>query len=218
MGVTFGNYHSKIDFNLDYLHKEVTAPEPKRTVVNIPLVHGSLDLTNRLTGNEPIYENRELNLYFEIRSLRAFWMLDYGNILEKIHGRLMNVIFDEDPNYYWRGVVTVGDLEDHGFTAGFPVTIDAFPFKWRTQADYVDTYTLGTAPTPDDYDATINVQYPVAIPEFDCSGVIITYREQKFTASGTHYTPPGMLFTKGTQTMNLYGVGDAKLYIRGGAL
>lgn len=218
MGVTFGTYHSKVDFNLDYLHKEVTAPEPKRTVVNIPLVHGDLDLTNRLTGNEPIYENRELNLYFEIRSLRAFWMLDYGNILEKIHGRLMNVIFDEDPNYYWRGVVSVGDLEDHGFTAGFAVTIDAFPFKYRVQSELVDTYTLGTAPSLAEVTASFTVPYAVAIPEFTCTGVIITYRDQMFTASGTNYTPPGMLLTKGAQTMKLYGSGTAKFYIRGGTL
>lgn len=218
MGVTFGNYHSKIDFNLDYLHKEITAPEPKRTVVNIPLVHGNLDLTERLTGNEPIFENREIGLYFEIRSLRAFWMLDYGNILEKIHGRLMNVIFDEDPNYYWRGVVAVGDLEDHGFTAGFPVTIDAFPFKYKVQSELVDTYTLGTAPSLATVTANFNIPYAVAIPEFTCTGVIITYKDQMFVASGTNYTPPGMLLTKGAQTMKLYGSGTAKFYIRGGML
>lgn len=218
MGVTFGTYHSKVDFNLDYLHKEVTAPEPKRVTVDIPLVHGNLDLTNRLMGNAPVYENRELSFYFEIRSLRANWMLDYGNILEKIHGRKMHVIFDEDPNYYWDGVVTVGDLEDHGFTAGFEVKLDAFPFKYAVQADYVDTYALGTAPTPDDYDATVDVPYPIAIPEFTVTGAIITYRDQKYTVSGTHYTPPGMLLTKGEQEINIYGVGTADLYIRGGVL
>lgn len=218
MGVTFGTYHSKVDFNLDYLHKEITAPAPKRVTVDIPLVHGDLDLTERLTGSAPVYENREITLYFEIRSLRAYWMLDYGNILEKIHGRMMHVIFDEDPNYYWQGVVSVGDLEDHGFTAGFSVTINAFPFKYSVQSEYIDTYTLGTAPALDDYDATIDIKYPVAIPEFTCTGVIITYRDQKFTASGNHYTPSGLLLTKGQQELNLYGAGDAELYIRGGVL
>ena len=127
MGVTFGEYHSKVDFNLDYIHKEVTAPEPKITTVNIPLVNGKIDLTNRLTGNQPVFENRELTFGFEIRSLRAFWMLDYGNLLEKLHGRTMNIICDEDPNWFWNGRVSVGDLEDHGFTAGVTITVDAFP-------------------------------------------------------------------------------------------
>lgn len=221
MGVQFGEYHSKVDFNLDYLHKEVTAPKPKTTSVSIPLVNGDIDLTYRLIGNQPVFENRELTFGFEIRSLRAFWMLDYGNLLEKLHGRTMNVICDEDPNWYWNGRVSVGDLEDHGFTAGVTITVDAFPFKWAIQTEDIDTYTLGTAPDPDDYDATFDIKPMIALPEFTASngGVVITYRDQIFVATGSNYTPPGMLMMRGdAQTMNLYGIGTIDFKIRGGSL
>ena len=142
-------------------------------------------------------------------------MLDYGNILDKIHGRLLNVIFDEDPNYYWRGVVHVGDLEDHGFTAGFEVKIDAFPFKWsRTPSSILSYGSVGTT------NATITIVPQIALPVFTVvNNLEITYNSQVFVATSVIKSPPGLMFRKGAnQALKLVGTGAVTVDIYGGYL
>ena len=215
MAVTFDSYNSKAEWNLDYLHKKISAPKPKTVSVNIPLVHGDIDLTNRLAGNAPIFENRELSFYFEIRSLRLAWIRDYQAILEKIHGRIMNVYLDEDPGFYWRGRVTVGNLEDHGATAGFEVKVDAFPFKWSRTPESILTYSsVGTT------NATIDIVPDIALPVFTVvNNLEITYNSQVFVATSIISTPPGLMFKQGTnQALKLVGTGAVTVDIYGGYL
>ena len=217
MGVTFGAYHSRTNFKLDYIHKEIPAPEPKTASVSIPLVHGDIDLTERLTGPDPVFQNRELVFGFELRSMRSSWMSDYSDILSKIHGRILDVGLDEDPGYTWRGRVNVGPLEDHGFTAGITITVDAFPFKWKTTADGTYTYTLSGATTE-----TINITTQIAKPVFTFSSsnsIEVTYDGQVFVATDVIGSPPGLLLHKGSsQSIKLDGTGAVTFKYYGGYL
>lgn len=213
--VTFGSYNSKTNFHLDYLHKVIKEPKVKTTTVNIPLVHGELDLTERLTGSDPIFANRQITLNFELRSIRSAWMTDYSTIMQSLHGRVMNVILGEDPNYYWNGRVTVGALEDHGFTAGITISIDAFPFKWKNTSTTVGTYTLNSTVKT----VTFTISDQLALPEFTTSNTAnIEYNGQIFAASSSVLSPPGMLLKKGSCTVKLTGSGSCTFRYRGGAL
>ena len=174
MGVTFGTYHSKTTFHLDYLHKEIASPEVKRNVISIPLAHGDIDLTARMTGGEPVFANRNIMLQFELRSMRSNWMTDFANIMQKLHGRIMDVVLDEDSNYRWNGLVTVAGLEDHGSTAGITINVDAYPYKWSKTAENTLNYTsVGTRTV------SINVTSDIAIPKFTvANNCEITYKNQ----------------------------------------
>ena len=214
--VTFGSYNSKTNFHLDYLHKVIKEPKVKTTTVNIPLAHGELDLTERLTGPDPIFANRQITLNFELRSMRSAWMTDYSTIMQSLHGRVMNVTLSEDANYYWNGRVTVGALEDHGFTAGITVTVDAFPFKWKSSQTTVGTYTLSSTVKT----VTLSITDQIAKPEFTVANTTnIEYNGQIFVATSSIVAPPGMLLKKGnSQTVKLTGSGSCTFKYRGGAL
>ena len=218
MGVKFGAYHSRTNFGLDYLHKEIESPEPKYTTVNIPLVHGDLDLTERLTGPDPVFNTRKLTFNFEMRSMRSSWITDHADIMSKLHGRILNVELDEDPGYYWRGRVTVGPIEDHGFTAGIQIQVDAFPFKWSKTPELEGSYTLSGGSTT----ITISITSIIAKPVFDfalLNNVEVTYNNQVFVASPTIKTPPGLLFKKGNnQSLILKGSGAVMMDVYGGVL
>ena len=213
--VTFGSYNSRVDFHLDFIHREISPPAPKTATVNIPLAHGILDLTERLTGTEPIFNNRNIDLAFELRSMRSAWMTDYANIMQCLHGRVLNVTLSNDSAYYWNGRVTVGMLEDHGFTAGITISIDAFPFKWKNTSSTVGTYTLSSTARS----VTVNISDQIALPEFSTSGTAnIEYNGQIFAANSSVLSPPGMLLKKGSCTVKLTGSGSCTVRYRGGAL
>lgn len=215
MGVTFGTYHSKTNFHLDYLHKEIASPEPKTNIVSIPLTNGDLDLTERMTGGSPVFTDRNILLQFEMRSMRSAWLTDYANIMKALHGRVMDVTLDEDNGYRWHGRVTVGPIEDHGFTAGITINVDAYPYKWSKTAENTLNYSsVGTRTV------SINVSADIAIPKFTvANNCEVTYRNQVYVATSQVSSPPGLVFLKGnSQSLKLVGSGSCKVEWFGGAL
>lgn len=213
--VTFGSYNSKVDFHLDYIHREISPPAAKTATVDIPLAHGTLDLTERLIGTEPVFRNRNIDLTFELRSMRSAWMTDYANIMQCLHGRVLNVTISNDSAYYWRGRLSVGMLEDHGFTAGITISIDAFPFKWKNTSTTVGTYSLTSSART----VSLTISDQIALPEFSTSGTAnIEYNGQIFAASSSVLSPPGMLLKKGSCQVKLTGSGSCTFRYRGGAL
>lgn len=215
MGVSFGTYHSRNDYGLDYLHKDIAAPKAKVVSVNIPLRQGVLDLTSRLTGDAPVFNNRTITLQFEMRGLRSTWMRKWSTIAANLHGRIMDVALDEDPGWYWTGRVSVNALEDHGASAGLKITVDAFPFKWSTGLVEVGSYTLSGETTE-----TFAIPYQVALPIFDVTGnTQITYNGEIFVATPSVKSPPGLYLKTGIdQDITIDGSGACTFAYRGGIL
>lgn len=218
MGVLFGDHHSKVDYNLDYLHKTISSPEPRTVMVEIPAVNGALDLTDRLYRSDPVFGTREIELDFEMRSLREAWISEHSKIMRDLHGRRMHITLDEDPNFYWDGRVTVGEIEDHGASAGIHITAEVFPYKWARDLELVDMFNLLGEET-----YTFDVKDPIVQPVFDPGSsqenIVITYRGQTFISTGARRTPPGLLFKAGDgQEMTLDGTGRCDLYFRRGSL
>lgn len=217
MGVTFGTYHSKTYFNLTYIHREIEAPGVKVVSVDIPLVHGKLDLTDRLTGGYPVFENRKLTLGFEMINIRNNWLTNWANVANTLHGKVMEVKLDEDPNWYWVGRVSVGPLEDHGFTAGVTITVDAFPYKWNTSTTSVGTYSsVGTRSV-----SFTMSGYAIAQPIFTVSNNLqVTYNDEIFIATSAVKSPHGLYIkqSSSSQSVSLVGSGNCTFAYRGGSL
>lgn len=215
MGVTFGSYHSKTNWGLDYLHKEISSPALKTVSVSLPLVHGKTDLTDRMTGGNPVYDNRTLTFVFEMRTFRSTWLTNWSNIAAAVHGKTLQVTLDEDSSWYWIGRVTVGALEDHGSTAGLTITVDAFPFKWSKTTTSVGSWnSVGTRTI------TLNVTDPILLPEFTvANNLTVTYRNQMYVATSSVKSPAGLVFRKGnSQSIGLSGSGSCSFVYRKGSL
>ena len=130
-GVTFDNRHSYWDWGLMLKNPpEISAPEPKTHYVDIPGAHGSLDLTEALTGKVQ-YKNRTLTLEFITKADRENWSAIYSDILSELHGQLKEEIsLDDDPMHHYRGRVKVGDpvRENDGYVS-VKMTAEVEPFK-----------------------------------------------------------------------------------------
>lgn len=128
-GVRFDSKHSYWDWGL-MLHKppEITAPEPKTHYVDIPGAHGSMDLTEALTGKVQ-FKNRTLTLEFITRAGREEWSALYHAILTELHGRMKEITVDDDQMNSYKGRVTVGEpVWVNAKTVTVKITAEVEPF------------------------------------------------------------------------------------------
>lgn len=109
---------------------EISSPEPKTHYVDIPGAHGAMDLTEALTGKVQ-YKNRTMTLEFITKADREDWSAIFSDILSELHGQLKERIsLDDDPMYYYKGRVTVGDpVRENDKYVSVKMTAEVEPFK-----------------------------------------------------------------------------------------
>lgn len=158
-----------LDFGLDFIHKEIGEAEAKTYYVDIPLSDGSIDLTESLSKIIR-YNNREITMVFEIRKDRTEWAQLMSDLNQEWNGRQVKVVFSDDTEYYWRGRASVGALEDHGFTAGVTLTVNAEPYKRTVAPEIYGPFTLASNTSET---VTIANTHVKAWPSFYCSSAMV---------------------------------------------
>lgn len=128
-GVTFGNKHSFRTWNLLLKSRPVISPPvPKTKMIQVPGTNTVIDLTEALTG-EVKYETRTIRCEFCVIGGRSKWSAVYSAILNEIHGKRMQIIMDDDPNYYYIGRVAVEEWESEKVTSTIVITAEVEPYK-----------------------------------------------------------------------------------------
>ncbi len=128
-GVMFGNKHSYWNWGLMLrAAPKITSPAPKTHYVDIPGAHGSVDLTESLTGKVQ-YKNRRITLEFVTMAGREDWSAIYSDILAELHGQMKDIRLDDDHMHLYRGRVTVGDPERAKNVITIKMTAEVEPFK-----------------------------------------------------------------------------------------
>ena len=128
-GVMFDNKHSYWDWGL-MLKKtpKISAPEVKTKYVDIPGLHGQLDLSTLLTGGIR-YKERKIELEFITMADRDTWPAIYSDILNELHGQKKKIIFDDEPMYFYTGRVTLGECTRDKKAVTLKMTAEIEPFK-----------------------------------------------------------------------------------------
>lgn len=128
-GVTFGNQHSFRAWGLMLKDKPVISPpQPKYKIVQVTGTDKIIDLTESLTGKVH-YEPRTISMEFVLMRDRNRWAAIYSDILNTLHGKRVRIIFDDDPNFYYVGRVTVGEFDGEAAHASLPITAEVEPYK-----------------------------------------------------------------------------------------
>lgn len=207
------NGKTEVDYNANFIHWEVTAPEPQQELVTVPLRDGMINLTPMLT-DEIHYNSRTLTIGLELRSLRGEWPMYWSRILRDLHGQEVTVARSDDPNWYYVGIASVGKLEEHGATAGVTITVEAQPFK--RSANYIEVVDL-TVSGPTSY--TVDNIYMRGYPEFDCSAAMtVTLGSDTWVLPIGESTAYGMYFSEGENELEFDGTGTVQMKWRGGIL
>lgn len=137
-GVMFGGKHSYYDYGLWLSERpDMGTPKAKTITVEIPGADGVLDLTESTTG-EIKYSNRKCTLVFaamvDITDQARFKSM----LMDELHGKIMNVVLDEDSDWIYRGRldVTIEDIQT--WKLKVQVEIDAEPYKIALRDTEID--------------------------------------------------------------------------------
>ena len=123
-------YHS-INFEIDgktyntwdswrlipYPRPSVAMPKVRTKYIDIPGMHGQMDISDILTG-KPLYENRSGNWEFYISrrpfdsGVRWSWISTWRTIADAIHGKKGKVWLEDDQEFYYTGRFSLGEKFD----------------------------------------------------------------------------------------------------------
>lgn len=181
LGVTFGNKHSYWDWGLLLKsYPEISPPEPKTKLVDVPGTNGMLDLSETLTGHVQ-YENRTIKFEFVTKISRSEWPFICSEIYDCIHGKTLDIIMDDDTDYCYTGRITIKKREVvKAVTMEITVEAEVEPFKTKLFSNSAYK-SLNVAD-----ELTVNVfgaRKPV-VPEFNASA------EMQMLFCGNTYTLP----------------------------
>lgn len=129
-GIKFGSTHTYNDWGLLLAQKKIGIPVVKTVTVEVPGVNGVLDLTEALTGGV-CYGNRELSFTFITRDTLSgmAWPKLLSTISAAIHGREMDIVLDDDPEWKYTGRVTIDSFETRSAKRTIVIKCDCLPYK-----------------------------------------------------------------------------------------
>lgn len=127
-GVKFGGLRSDTDLGLVLYSKKISPPKARTTVVEVPGRDGNLDITEALTGRV-MYEDREISFVFRVPNPKEEWPRVYSKVLNKIHGRRMDIVLDDDPDNTYTGRVSIDEFATNRTLAEIAVICIVAPKK-----------------------------------------------------------------------------------------
>lgn len=211
-GVRFGEYHSFDEWGLVLSSKDIQAPEPKIMQIDIPGGDGVLDLTDYFGDTK--YNNRLLSFTFS----RAFavpgeYLALYSTVHNAIHGRMLDVVLDDDSEYYYRGRVTINEWKSERRIGNIVVEVDAEPYKYKLAETVVAVVVTGTN------SIVLPNGRKRVVPEITTDAEMkITYGAYTGTFDAGTFTIPELALAAGKNTVKVTGTGNISFRYREGVL
>lgn len=109
----------------------IAAPAVKTSYISLPGGDGALDLTEVLAGR-PTYERRTGSWEFVVMNDYGDWAARYSNIMEYLQGKEFSIIFDDDPEYYYRGRLSVNEWRSEPYYSRIVIDYNVDPYKRNT--------------------------------------------------------------------------------------
>lgn len=123
-------FNTFYDWRLTLTAKDVTAPEPKTNYVSIDGMHGTLDLSEALTG-DVLYNDRTVTA--------SFWS-DAGTfqdraallktITSSLHGKKVQIIEPDDPEHYYLGRIKIKGVVQDQVHIEFAIEATCEPWRY----------------------------------------------------------------------------------------
>ena len=132
-GVTFGDMHSFHDMGLLLKsYPVITPPSPKKHFAQVLGADGALDLSKVLTGHMQ-YNRRTITMEYNITAPREEWPEKHSEIMDALHGEELEIVLGDDPEYFYKGVLSVEGFDPQKVTSAVKIVADVEPYKMRTE-------------------------------------------------------------------------------------
>lgn len=211
-GVKFGNYHSWNDFSLILAQKTIGTPSPKTETVDIPGGDGVLDLTDFF--GEIKYNNRELSFEFSTIVPQSEFMDLFTRVQNALHGQKMQIILDDDADWYYTGRITVSEWKAEKAVGTLTIDCDCEPYKYRMTETVVSKAMGGGT-------ATVNLTNgrKRVIPTITTDAeTTISFGEYSGTFSAGTFIIPDLELIEGENAVKVRGTGTVSFSYREGVL
>lgn len=129
-GITFGTLHSYDDLHLILLSKTISSPTIKTNIIDIPGSDGQIDLTDYF--GEVYYTNRLITFEFATKVNPKIFLNLFSEVQNRLHGKMMKIILDEDLDYYYYGRINVNEWKSNKRIGLITIEVDADPYKYKT--------------------------------------------------------------------------------------
>lgn len=201
-GVKFGNYHSYDDFALILSQKTIGTPSPKVEEIDIPGGDGVLDLTDFF--GEVKYNNRPLSFEYSTIVPQAQFMDLFSRVQNALHGQKMNIILDDDPEWYYVGRITVSEWKTDRNVGHLTIDCDCEPYKIKVDETVVTSVVDGTKTV------VLSNSKKMVVPTIDITGSItLTFGTNIYTLTDGRYDLPAVQLVNGNNEITLEGTGTA---------
>ena len=132
--VIFGDKHATNDWHLLPINRPVIEyPSLKKKQIDIEGADGSVDLSEAVTGY-PTFQNRTGKLKFRVIDAKDIYDVRKrkDDIAQYLHGKRMNMILEEDEQFYYVGRFEIDDFEYKGIKswADIEIKYDLEPYKY----------------------------------------------------------------------------------------
>ena len=127
--IKFGTYKSYDNLNLICTKKTIGSPAVKTAIVEIEGGDGVLDYTEYF--GDVKYNNRQLNFEFESIVPQSQFPELYSAILDALHGKKVQIVLDEDPDFYYVGRLEVSDFANERGIGSIKIDCDCEPYKYK---------------------------------------------------------------------------------------
>lgn len=208
---TLGKYNTWHDWGLTLTAKDLTPPAPKINQIDIPGAHGSLDLTEALTGEIP-YADRTLSASFAssegsyVERTRLFW-----EICTALHGKRIEIVEPDDPDHYFLGRVSIAGLEHNQAYMTFRISATCEPWRYAREETVREVYLANEA-----LDVVLhNAGVRTVCPDITVDGsVTLIYGDASVTLSSGTYKVTDLRLRHGYTVARLVGRGTVAIRYR----
>lgn len=202
-GIRFGGLHSFDDLGLILGKKELGDPPVKEEKIDIPGADGSLDQTEFF--GEPKYENRTHRFDFSTMAPAEELPTVYSRVLNRLHGRKMRIILDDDPLYYYLGRCHVSPFTSDKGVGMISVECDCGPYKYKTDQTVIAQAVSGTQ------EIRLTNGRKRAVPEVqiytESGSIRIEYQGSIWDLGTGVYTLPELELIEGVNAVTVTGTG-----------
>lgn len=136
--ITIGSKNTWDDWHLIPSSAPVfNPPTPKTKYVDIPGADWHLDMTTALTG-DVAYNGREGSFEFYVDNGHDEWPNVYSDIMDYLHGQLLNAVLEDDPIYYYEGRFSVNQWKSDAQNSKIVIDYNVAPYKYEVYTSLDD--------------------------------------------------------------------------------
>lgn len=209
--IKFGTYKSYDDLYLICTKKTIGSPTVKESTVEVEGGDGVLDYTEYF--GDVKYNNRQLKFEFESLVPQSQFPELYSAVLDALHGKKVQIVLDEDSDFYYVGRLSVSDFTNNRGIGSIKVDCDCDPYKYKKNATTVSKAVSGSL------EITLPNLRKRVVPTITSSTTMtFAFGNRTIQHNAGIFIIPTLELVKGNNTVTVTGTGNVSFTYQEGRL